>query len=312
MFAVRIQGGLGNQIFQYLFALELKKQHPDVKVCIDLNSYNRFDPHNGYELKKWIVMNPEIGTLTGWEHFRLTGQLPYVGSRKLMASAASGAKLLRKFTGAVNRCIAFANRFLPKKPGVICQEYTHGYPQVVPENLDPASDLYFDGTWFSQTVSPAVLREGLCFRPQEDSEFLRLARQLAGETSVGIHIRHGDYPAWGYEVLSEEYYRNAITYMLEQLDEPRFYIFSDDPEFARTVVAPMCEGRAVVMDRNNAKNACLDLQLMTYCRHHIIANSTFSYVAWLLSDRQGLLIAPKTWINGNTTWDIPHCHYLEQ
>ena len=63
MLAVRIQGGLGNQIFQYLLALELKEQFPEADVAIDLNSYNRFRPHNGYELEKWVERDPGSGSL---------------------------------------------------------------------------------------------------------------------------------------------------------------------------------------------------------------------------------------------------------
>lgn len=310
MLAVRVQGGLGNQIFQYLFALELKERFPEADVAIDLNSYNRFRPHNGYELEKWEEQDPRIRRLTGREFFRITGKLPYIGSRTLQASTAPAAKVLCKLTGGMNRCVDLINRALPEKGNTVRQEYTDGYPDIDLNSLDPAADRYFDGTWFSQQLSKTVLQERFRFRPMVDPEFPELRAQLKQETAVSIHIRHGDYPAWGYELLSDRYYREAIGYMKERLADPSFYIFSDDPEYARTVIAPMCGKKVTVIERKAMADGCLDMQLMASCSNHIIANSTFSLAAWELSRKDGLLVAPRTWIHGNTTWDIPNCHYL--
>ena len=311
MLAVRIQGGLGNQIFQYLLALELKEQFPEADVAIDLNSYNRFRPHNGYELEKWVERDPRIRELTGREHFRVTGKLPYLGSRRLLARVTPLAKITRKLIGGMNRCIDLINRSLPEKGNTVCQEYTDGYPAIRMDALDPGTDHYFDGTWFSQQLSETVLQQRFRFKPAEDPEFPGLKDRMAQEASVSIHIRHGDYPAWGYEVLSDRYYHEAIGYMKEQLTDPSFYIFSDDPEYARTVIAPMCGSKVTLIERKDPSGACLDLQLMAACRDHIIANSTFSLAAWEFSRKEGLLVAPRTWIHGNTTWDIPKCHYLD-
>jgi len=309
MFAVRIQGGLGNQIYQYLFALELKERFPGTEVCIDLDSYRRYRPHNGYELERWVAMDPRIRTVTWAEHLRLTGQLPWVGSRRLLASPSPAARLIRKATGAINRCIDLVNRLLPEKPGIIRQEYTHGYPQVDISGLDPERDHYFDGTWFSQSFSEQILQGR--FPEKTDTEFPGSAEKLRSQEAVSIHIRHGDYPAWGYEVLSDGYYRRAIALIRERVKDPAFYIFSDDPGYAANVIAPMCGGDATVVNRESKADAFLDLQLMACCTHHIIANSTFSLAGWTFSSKEGLLIAPRTWINGNRTWEIPDCHYLD-
>lgn len=309
MLVVRIQGGLGNQIFQYLFALELKQRFPEAEVCIDLDSYRRYRPHNGYELERWVVTDPRIRAVTMAEHLRLTGHLPNVGSRRLLASSSPAAKLLCKLTGATNRCIDLVNRLLPEKPGIIRQEYTQGYPQVDISKLDPDRDHYFDGTWFNQSFSETVLQGR--FLEQSDAEYPGLAEKLRSQEAVSIHIRHGDYTAWGYELLTDSYYRSAIALIREQVKDPAFYIFSDDPGHAVNVIAPMCGGNVTVMDRKNKADACLDLQLMACCPHHIIANSTFSLAGWTFSSKKGLLIAPRTWINGNRTWEIPNCHYLD-
>ena len=51
MFIIRMQGGLGNQIFIFLFYMSLCKQYGEKNVSIDLSSYKRFHAHTGYILE---------------------------------------------------------------------------------------------------------------------------------------------------------------------------------------------------------------------------------------------------------------------
>jgi len=311
MLVVRIQGGLGNQICQYLLALELREKYPDAEVGIDLNCYRRCHPHNGYELEKWVDMDPAIRVITRKEYHRVTGKLHYIGSRRVLASSTPFARFLRKAIGGVERCIEAYNKHVGDGPNEIFQEYVPGYPQADLENIGPNDDRYFNGTWFNQRFSDTVLHERFRFLEVDDPAFIALSQKMAQENAVSIHIRHGDYSAWGYETLSEEYYRKAIALVNERVDQPSFYLFSDDPSYAKDVIAPLCGDKVTVVEQAKKSNACLDLQLMSRCSHHIIANSTFSMVARLLSGGEGLLVAPRTWIHGNTTWEMPGCEYIE-
>lgn len=305
MFVVRIQGGLGNQIFQYLFAQKLKKHFPDTEVLIDLDSYRRYHPHNGYELDKHFILDSDIGELPIGRYHAASGLLPYLGNPR-----HSYPWLISKSLGAVNHCVDMVNRCLDARQ-LIRQHYAPHYPSLDLSKLDPSRNLYFDGTWFNETDLSLAVKEGrIRFREVDDNAVTPLLQAMEGRESVSIHVRHGDYSAWGYELLSDDYYRSAIAYMKEHLSNPVFYLFSDDPEYVKHSILPLCEGRGTLVEGNNGDRSWLDLFLISKCKHHIVANSSFSYSARILSGSDGLLVAPSKWINGNETWDIPGCKYF--
>ena len=119
--------------------------------------------------------------------------------------------------------------------------------------------------------------------------------------SVSIHVRRGDYLTnpvtfQTHGLCDIDYYKKAIDEILDLVDKPHFFIFSDDQSWAKSNIifgAPT----DYVMHNNSLKNY-EDLRLMSYCRHHIIANSSFSWWgAWLGNNPEKIVIAPKKWFN---------------
>jgi hypothetical protein len=62
----------------------------------------------------------------------------------------------------------------------------------------------------------------------------------------------------------------------------------------------------VYVAHNRREESFKDMQLMSLCRHHVIANSSFSWWgAWLNASPEKLVIAPKSWFrNGNNDCDL--------
>lgn len=309
MLVVRIQGGLGNQIFQYLFALKLKQRFPETEVAIDLNSYRRYHPHNGYELDKWFQLSPDVREIRDRDFRRITGTLPYVGP---LGDTAGLPWLVRKGLGLINRCIEKVNTAKKDRSHIIAQKYTDCYPELDLDTLDPSRDLYFDGTWFNESADTvAIYASGFSIVPVEDTAVKALLSGMDPQRSVSVHVRHGDYSAWGYELLSDDYYKKAIEYMKSQVNDPFFYFFSDDPAYVKENLLPLCGDRGIMVEGNEGPRSFLDLYLISRCKNHVVANSSFSYSARVLSGSDGHLVAPKKWINGNRTWDIPGCVYMD-
>ena len=70
-------------------------------------------------------------------------------------------------------------------------------------------------------------------------------------------------------------YNKSITYIAERIDSPVFFIFSDDIDWAKENMKTGFE--QYFIDFNDASQNHEDIRLMKNCKHHIIANSTFSW-----------------------------------
>ena len=165
--------------------------------------------------------------------------------------------------------------------------------------------VYLLGYWQVHNIAEEIslrLRSEFTFRTSPTGKNSHWLREILGTPdSVSLHIRRGDYTlaAEGNVALSVEYYARAIAHVRSTLGNPTFFIFSDDIEFAKANI-----GRDIAcffIDHNDAFSAHEDLRLMSACRHHIIANSTFSWWgAWLNPLKGKIVIAPRHWL-------VAHC-----
>lgn len=91
--------------------------------------------------------------------------------------------------------------------------------------------------------------------------------------------------------------------MRERLPEkPVFFVFSDDISWVK---GNLDIPQAVYIEGNTGKDAYIDMQLMSLCRHHIIANSSFSWWgAWLNPAPDKIVLAPDRWFIGRERPDI--------
>lgn len=127
--------------------------------------------------------------------------------------------------------------------------------------------------------------------------------RLATPDSVSVHVRRGDYVQIGC-AMADDYYRNAVKQMQEQHPNGRFFVFSDDTDYARGLFERL--GVPFTMVQAASPEPTLsDLFLMSYCRHHIIANSSYSWWAAYLGQDDATVIAPLP-----DGW--PRCFYLPE
>jgi hypothetical protein len=156
---------------------------------------------------------------------------------------------------------------------------------------------HFQAYQYAQNVE-RKLRSELTFRePPSYSVLEMLNRTRDCKCPVSLHIRRGDYEVIhnGTFLLPMTYYDNAIAAILDIYPNATFFVFSDDVNFARTNL-PKRECM-VFVDHNSEEKAHEDLRLMSSCRHHIIANSTFSWWgAWLNPNAEKLVLAPDPWL----------------
>jgi hypothetical protein len=120
-------------------------------------------------------------------------------------------------------------------------------------------------------------------------------------SSVSLHIRRGDYVSNSvnreiYATCSMDYYHRCAIEMTRRVTDPHFFVFSDDIEWAKDNLD--IKHAVTYVDHNSQEEAYKDLCLMSKCKHHIIANSTFSWWgAWLADNKDKIVFAPSRWYN---------------
>jgi len=112
---------------------------------------------------------------------------------------------------------------------------------------------------------------------------------FGGADVLSLHVRRGDYVGHtAHPVQSMEYYKKALSHFFP--DQP-VLVCSDDPDWCR---GEFTEDRFMISDGGDTR---VDLCLMTMCKYHIIANSSYSWWgAWLANSKK--VIAPSKWFTG--------------
>jgi Glycosyl transferase family 11 len=276
--AIQLVGGLGNQMFQYAMARALALRNgADVKI--DTRFYAR-QKKRRYELHVYPV---RCSFLTKDERFRF-------GLR---------SKKRRRFY----------HKFLYRDWTVYRERHFHFDPAV--KGLAPP--VYLAGFWqterYFHDIAEILRREFTPVEPLE-SQNAQIEAKIADVNAVSVHVRRGDYVASErlnrfHGTCSLDYYRRAAEFMRDRVDAPHFFVFSDDPEWVTQNLR--FEPAVTHVTVNSPARGFRDLQLMSRCRHHIIANSSFSWWgAWLSRSPDKLVVAPKRWFNqaGHDTRDL--------
>ena len=277
MIIIRMQGGIGNQLFQY--ALYCEYQYKGIDVCADLSLYrNGIDPRKygleSFEIRLAEAKQKDIDRLLGIDKYRIKYLLP---------------------------------RFMRSR--------TCYYERQAKANLKllDQDELYLIGYFQSEQYFPDVkeqLKE-IIGKPVTETVQSQYYTQILQHRSVAVHVRRGDYlnnsQIYG-NICTKEYYRKAIELMKEKVEDPVFYVFSDDIAGAKTLFD---DEKCVYIDHSTEAGEpgiysdIVDMQLMSFCNHNIMANSSFSWWgAWLNDKKEKIVIAPDRWMNDRQVEDI--------
>ena len=137
-------------------------------------------------------------------------------------------------------------------------------------------------------------------------------RELIKDTnSISVHIRGGDYLTKKNNrmyggICDEAYYQRAISYISDRVNDPFYYIFTNDYEYASRMLNSLgLYERYMIIDFNTRKDSYRDMYLMSQCKHNIVANSSFSWWgSYLNNNSDGIVIAPQKWLQLRDEKDI--------
>jgi len=282
MIGVKLWGGMGNQLFQYAFGLYLAKKRNE-KVFF-------FTDKDGTTYKLAIAC------------FQI--DLDLLGKKEIKQL---GYNLTYPFLYRIQRKSIQKFPFLNSK--ILVEDKLFYLPIISKEKI------IFDGYWQSYKYLEPIekdLRNKLNFKDNDIVNSL-LYDQICSTNSVSLHIRKGDYLVGSntkvFEDCSLDYYAKAMQIINRKISLAVFYVFSNDIEWAKNNVRVQEGIQFQFVDNSESKNPTIaDLHLMSSCKHHIIANSTFSWWgAWLNPSKTKIVIAPKRWYVGkrnDTTVDL--------
>lgn len=150
---------------------------------------------------------------------------------------------------------------------------------------------FFQSPKYFESIAGALRNELKELLSAQSKPDLRLTSPI----SVAVHVRRKDYLRHPeLNVCGSSYYEKSMMRLRNSLENPRFFIFSDDPVWCRNEF--IADDIEVVDSGEKAGNPLHDLHLMTKARHHIIANSSYSWwAAWIAKSPRQLVIAPKRW-----------------
>ncbi|MDB3972301.1 alpha-1,2-fucosyltransferase [Candidatus Thioglobus sp.] len=275
MIIIRVMGGLGNQMFQYATAKSIAKKNND-EFKLDLSFYANQD-FRQYELDRFLIKG---SVATGAECARLRGNEGLVQKVKKRL----GFKMQRP------RPYVFEHELHATK-----------FQKHIFENTE---SMYLDGYWQNEEYFKNIRDEILQDFTLQDSisrEAKKYLESIMVSRSVSLHVRRGDYIQNPHAnsmhgTCSIEYYKEAIRCIHERVENPVFYIFSDDINWCKENFDFLdCK---IFIDKS--LDGIEDLYLMQACDNNIIANSSFSWWgAWLNTNKSKCVVAPRIWFSNN-------------
>ncbi len=265
--AVRLSGGLGNQLFQAAAAIAVAARSGRDPV-FDVSFFDKTRSGRRYALDALAVPFRTTRLFVGG---------PIAAARRKLREGLGLAPPARRWNGPVHRQTGFG--FDPSFRSVSAPCLLLG---------DFQSPLYFEEAEARiRAVFDVSSRLSDAARPHLEA--------IAAGDAVSVHVRRGDYASdpgalHRHGLIGEDYYRGAVARIRERTGCGRFFVFSDAPAEARRLLGE--DGFTYV----EGTGPLDDFHLMSRCRHHVIANSTFSWWAARLGEG-GTTVAPKNWFS---------------
>ncbi|MEQ1599426.1 MAG: alpha-1,2-fucosyltransferase [Methylotenera sp.] len=274
-----IIGGLGNQMFQYAAGRALSLSL-GAQLKLDTRDFSGYQLHQGFELNRLFNCRAEIATDTdlahvlGWQRAKLVQRVLRRPQLKNFRYKNFVVEPHFNYWSGINQ--------------LEDNKYLYGYWQ---------SEKYF--IEFAENI-----RKDFTFKLLFSGQNSEIAEQISQVNAVSLHVRRGDYAnspktTATHGLSSLDYYRAAVDYVSAHVNQPYFYIFSDDIAWVKANLN--IDSPTFFVDHNTNQESYNDMRLMSLCKHNIIANSSFSWWgAWLNSDVEKIVIAPKQWFSKST------------
>lgn len=263
-------------MFQYATGRALSLEQ-GVSFKLDISDFAKYELHQGFELDR--VFNGHFEIATKNEIHDVLDWQGYPTIRKILARPSLSILHNKKY---------------------VLEPHFHYWENI---NLI-VGDCYLSGYWQSEKYfkkRASTIRSDFSFEQKLEGRNAEIAWKISKVNAVSLHVRRGDYVTdlKNKKVLNlclHDYYYAAISHLLSRIEAPYVFIFSDDIDWVKRNlnISVPCE----YVGHNREKDSFIDMHLMSLCRHHVIANSSFSWWgAWLGINPDKIVIAPTKWFS---------------
>lgn len=288
---VILKGRIGNQLFIYAFARNLQKQLGDNTDLII----------NDYEIKNYK-----------WENSLEKYNLPnvrYVHTKKDLFSFKWIFKyfILKLAERYCKEKINYQKQFgKEKKLKYILEKFgifncENGF---IDFKIHNNKTFLINGYFQSEQYFPLVKDELKQVFSQKDSLDYPNLDILDSTNSVCISVKvEHNVGSSLYAVCGKEYWQEAITYITENVENPVFFVCSDNVEYVKQNLIDCKKYKVVFQDSTQPVHK--SLAAMSHCKHFIIGNTTFGWWAQYMSTyKNKIMIAPNQWMLVDMPIDI--------
>lgn len=282
MIVIRLSGGLGNQLFQYAFGKNLSIKN---RALLKFETSDYQNDFRKYALDKFNI--PESASRISTD-----ADLSLIGIPQVFDKSLYGKIRRKLFRSVESLRPIYQRRF-------IIEPYFHFCADV----LKITGNCYLSGVWQSEKYfkeNGDIIKRELSLKKLPTISTQNWTKQISECNSVSLHIRRGDYVHDQktnklHGTCGIEYYKEAMNLISQKIKDPVFFIFSDDPQWARENLK---SSYPLFIVSNGEIPDYEELTIMSKCKHNIIANSSFSWWgAWLNENKNKLVIAPQKWFN---------------
>lgn len=293
---IRVSQGLGNQMFQYalgeIIKLDMKEEvlYDTTFIADYISGRKMRDIADIFDWNFRIAKMSDIRRVSG----KICFEIPVVYS------------LIKHNEKVFHLFNSILWKFRIKKAVEINEpEYwnlSDNFTEYIKSiNFSHSDNYYLNGFWESVDYI-ADKREFLrkVFKFRVDEETIRIGKEISKVNSISVHVRRGDYVSKSgneidFMMCDEEYYKICIEDLMNRVDNPKIYVFSDDVDYAKRLLEKYTCVEFII-----GKKDYEDMYLMSMCLNNIITNSTFSFWAAFLNK------------NDNAIVKCPQVHYRKK
>lgn len=284
----RLNGGLGNQLFQVSMGLAVAKAAGSELYLDEQGLANT--AIRGRATKREL----EVANL-GWDFWPPENRND-PGPWWLTIARGEGASAPMTALGSLVNSLSGAKgaRSAYIKESAVSIELSSLVDELASKEF-----VYLSGYWADKAIPNLVreeISEALLSVKSFSDGMIGLRSHLEACSSIAIHVRRGDFftdvaPNHGF--LKPEYFLQGIEELYESGDQ--LFFFSDDPGWCRETFKSLEFARFV---EPNPEDAAIDhLVLMSKAKKFVVSNSSFSWwSAWLSAANGGQIIRPEMWV----------------